>query len=287
MKFIFSLLTMIVLIFILSALPDSFQNDNGDISFTPKTGWESIKVYFSGVPSGDSFHYLEGKDRIRSYFDDIGKFFAMSYLYLLFSSIFIIVISLIVAVWQAGSKKEWMKDIIGFFGFLPDFIFILFLQMGVVFLYKATGVSIAKVASRSFAEPAILLPILTLTIIPSMYLTRTLTERTYDVLTEDYILVAKSKGIKRSGIFTQHVIRNVIPYLKADLHKMLAIVMGNLFIVEFLFNIRGVTSLVFSESIYQFNLTVNGLLTFVVLYFVLYWSIRVFVYGVERMFAYG
>src|SRR5699024_4298301 len=78
------------------------------------------------------------------------------------------------------------KDIIGFFGFLPDFIFILFLQMGVVFLYKATGVSIAKVASRSFAEPAILLPILTLTIIPSMYLTRTLTERTYDVLTEDY-----------------------------------------------------------------------------------------------------
>src|SRR5699024_6070571 len=187
---------MIVLIFILSALPDTFQNDNGYTSFTPKTGWESIKVYFSGVPNGDSFHYLEGKDRIRGYFDDIGKCFAMSYLYLFVSSIFILIIGLIVAVCKPGSKKEWMKDILRFFAFLPDFIFILFLQMGVVFLYKATGVSIAKVASRSFAEPAILLPILTLTIIPSMYLTRTLTDRTYDILTEDYILVAKSKGIK-------------------------------------------------------------------------------------------
>src|SRR5699024_12321256 len=99
---------------------------------------------------------------------------------------------------------------------------------------------------------------LTLTIIPSMYLTRTLTERTYDVLTEDYILMAKSKGIKRRGIFTQHVIRNVIPYLKADLHKMHGIGMGNLFLVEFLFNIRGLTLLVYRVPIFQFYLSVNG-----------------------------
>lgn len=287
MKSIFSLLSLIVLIFVLSALPDTFYNDNGTISFIPKTGLESIKGYFTGISSGDAFHYVQGKNRTRSYFDDIGKFFATSYLYLFISSIIIITISLITAAWYARANKEWMKDIIGFLGFLPDFILILFLQMAVVFLHKSTGANIAKVASNSFAEPAILLPLITLTLIPSVYLIRTLAEHTYDVLTEDYILMAKSKGINKITILLQHVIRNVIPFLKADLHKMIAIMMGNLFIVEYLFNIFGVTRLIFGETTYQFNLTVNGLLTFVILYFVLYWSIRTFVYGLERVFAYG
>src|SRR5699024_11970577 len=114
-----------------------------------------------------------------------------------------------------------------------------------------------------------------------------LSERTYHVLMEDYVLMAKSKGLKKSTIIAQHVIRNVLPYLKADLHGVLAIMMGNLFIVEYLFNIHGVTKFIFSDAVYQFNLTFNGLLTLVFLYFFLYWSIRTFVYGLERIFAHG
>lgn len=287
MKSIYVLLSVIILILILSSLPDSLHNNNGHISFTPATGWNSIKVYITGIANGESFHYIQGKNRTRSYFDDIGKFFTTSYLYLFFSAILIITISLIVSIWQSRSNKEWAKDIIGFLGFLPDFILILILQLCVVFLYKTTGTKIAMVASKNFAEPAILLPLITLTIIPSIYLIRTLSERTYDVLTEEYILMAKSKGLKKNTIMLQHVIRNVLPFLKADLHGMIAIMMGNLFIVEYMFNIHGVTKLIFSDVAYQFNLTVNGLLTLVFLYFLFYWSIRAFVYGLERIFAYG
>ena len=286
LKSISAFLSVIILILILSALPDTLHDSDGHISFTPETGWHSIQDYITGIENGESFQYIQGKNRTRGYFEDIGKFFATSYVYLFFSAILIISISLIVSIWQARSNKEWVKDIIGFFGFLPDFILILLLQMCVVLLYKSTGTKIAMVASRSFAEPAVLLPLITLTVIPSIYLIRTLTERSYHVLTEDYILMAKSKGIKKITIIFQHVIRNVLPYLKADLHGMLAIMMGNLFIVEYLFNIHGVTKLIFSDTVYQFNLTVNGLLTLVFLYLLLYWSIRIFVFGLERIFAY-
>ncbi|SFB06640.1 peptide/nickel transport system permease protein [Lentibacillus halodurans] len=287
MRAFFSLLSVFIIILMLAALPDTMHDENGKFSFEPEAGWTSFKDYVGGLANGESFHYQQGTDRNPSFFDDMGRYFTISFLYLFVSSVIAITISLIVASWQAQSDKEWIKDIIGFFGVLPDFILILFLQMGAVFIFQSTGVHVARVASSSIDNPAILLPIMTLLTIPAIYLIRTLSERTYEVLTEDYILMAKSKGINKLTIFFQHVIRNVLPYLKADLHKMMAIMMGNLFIVEYLFNIPGVTRLVFNDSAYQFNLTVNGLLTFVVLYLMLYWSIRGFVYGLERVFAYG
>jgi len=287
LKSIYALIGVMVIIFILSSLPDALHDKNGRISFTPSSSWDSMTTYIAGIANGESFQYIQGKNRVRNFIEDIGKFFITSFLYLFISAICIVLISLMMSIWQALSKREWVKDIVGFCGFMPDFVLILFLQMGVVFLYKTTGTSVAMVASKSFAEPAIFLPLVTLTIIPAIYLIRTLSEKTYDVLTEEYILTAKSKGLKKMTIILQHVIRNVLPYLKADLHGMMAIMMGNLFIVEYLFNIPGVTKLIFSEADYQFNLTVNGLLTLVLIYILLYWGIRAFVYGLERIFAYG
>src|SRR5690606_33041650 len=155
--------------------------------------------------------------------------------------------------------KEWMKDTIGFLGTIPDFILVIFLQLGVVSIYQSTGFRLARVASRSADENAYLLPLITLTLIPAIYLIRTLSERTYDVLSEDYILTAKAKGLKKRVIYINHVIRNVLPFLKADLHKVLAIMMSNLFIVEYLFNIRGITAMLFGGTMYQYNLIVNTL----------------------------
>lgn len=285
MRIYLSVTGLVLLIFLIAAIPLALTTSTGHISLQFSMVWELIKEYFWGLFTGDAFLYREGLDRNPSFFRDAPRNFTISFLYLLSSALIAVGIGLIIAAWHSKSRREWMKDIIGFLGMVPDFILVLFLQIGTVFFYQTTGHRLARIATRGIDEHAILLPLITLTIVPAIYLIRSLGERTYDVLAEDYILTAKAKGLRKVYIFIQHVTRNVLPYLKADLHKVIAIMMSNLFIVEYLFNISGLTSLLFGD-IYQFNLTVNTLLTLVILYVLLYWGVRLFIAGLERIFAY-
>ncbi|WP_099158217.1 ABC transporter permease subunit [Virgibacillus ndiopensis] len=285
MKFLLSILGVFVLIFALVAFPLAIEIMGGELSIDFSVMLDLTKAYLGGIFTGESFHYKEGVDRNPNFFATIPDYLLTSFLYLAVAIILAIVISLLISAWFSRSRKEWMKDIIGFFGMVPDFIMVLFLQLGAVFFYQTTGLRLARIATRGVDEHAILLPLITLTIVPTIYLIRSLSERTYDVLTDDYILTAKAKGLRKIYIFVQHVIRNVLPYLKADLHKVIAILMSNLFIVEYLFNISGLAGFLFNTGEYQFNLTTNILITLVVLYIVLYWFIRLFIACLERIFA--
>ncbi|MGY0691682.1 ABC transporter permease subunit [Virgibacillus sp. FSP13] len=285
MRILLSILGTILLILVLVAFPLSIDIYGRDlINYSAMFG--SIKEYITGFATGESLHIMEGKDRNPFFPEIIPSYFLTSFSYLFASIILAIIFGLLIASWHSRSKKEWMKDIVGFFGMVPDFIMVLFLQIGTVFFYQTTGHRLARIATRGIDEHAILLPMITLTIVPTIYLIRSLSERTYDVLTEDYILTAKAKGLRKIYIFIQHVVRNVLPYLKADLHKVIAILMSNLFIVEYLFNISGLAGLLFNSGTYQYNLTANTLLTLVVLYITLYWCIRLFIFLLERTFAY-
>lgn len=285
MRISLSITGLFAALFFIAGLPMALTVVAGDLSIEFSTIWDSIGQYFLGLFTGESFYFKEGLDRYHNFFIFVQRYVITSFLYLLTSALITVSFSLIIAGWQSRSKREWMKDIIGFLGTIPDFVLVLFLQMGVVFFYQTTGMHLARVATRGIGEHAILLPLITLSLIPSIYLIRSLSERTYDVLTEDYILTSKAKGLRKIYIFIQHVVRNVLPFLKADLHKVFAILMSNLFIVEYLFNISGLSALLFNSISYQFDFTVNILLVLVLLYIVLYGSARLFIVGLERVFA--
>ncbi|MEN2767594.1 ABC transporter permease subunit [Ornithinibacillus xuwenensis] len=285
MRITISLVGVVIFIFFLAAIPFSLTISNGDLALSIQSIYDLIQQYIGGLFNGESFTYQEGKDRILNIFTDLPSYFFTSFTYLLIAGFLSVCIGMLVSAWHSKSKKEWLKDIIGFFGTIPDFIFVLFLQLSVVFVYQTTGLKIAKIASRSTDENALLLPLITLTIVPTIYLIRTLSEKTYDVLTEDYILTAKAKGLRKGYVFIHHVVRNVLPFLKADIHKVLAIMMSNLFIVEYLFNIRGITANLFDGTLYQYNLVVNTLFSLLLLYLLLYWCIRLLIFILERVFA--
>lgn len=106
-------------------------------------------------------------------------------------------------------------------------------------------------------------------------------------LTEDYISFAKARGLGKTYIIFFHAVPNVLPYLKADLHKFMGILFGNLFIFEYLYNLNGVTLFVFSNAFvsgnYQYDLVVNGIFTLFVLYAIVYALLRFVIYGWEKV----
>jgi ABC-type dipeptide/oligopeptide/nickel transport system permease component len=61
-----------------------------------------------------------------------------------------------------------------------------------------------------------------------------------DVLHQDYILTAKSKGLSRKSIILKHVLRNSLLPLVTSFGPMLAGVLTGNFVIEKIYNIPGI-----------------------------------------------
>lgn len=284
MALLFRNLMGLVLMLILAALPLGLLKKDDKVKIEISTLFETIKKFIGGLISGESWYYAQG-DRIRFIINDLVSYFISSYLYLTVSAIIVILISVLLGIFLWKKSNKWINASLGFIGMVPDFLLVLMLQIAVVYINKSVGIKTFKVASSSISDPAIFLPILTLIIIPLFYLIRSLSETTSEISGEDYILMAKSKGLSKRYIYLFHVTTNVIPYLKADLHKVISIMIGNLFIIEYLYNTRGLTSILFLYQIkfgYQYNLVVICLLSLFVLYLTCYYSLKFLIVAAER-----
>ncbi|KQL19758.1 peptide ABC transporter permease [Cytobacillus solani] len=289
LKFFVIQAASIILLFFLAALPLYLYNMDGRLIFQPLEIPNEIANFIIGLFTGESYFYMQG-DRRRFLLSDLSSFFLSSYFYLSISLLIVIILSFILGIWFWKKSEKWVYSALGFIGIIPDFILVLLLQLLITYIYKKTGVKVLKVASLSMDDPAIFLPIFTLSILPLFYLIRTLNDKTYEVLTEDYILTAKAKGLTKRYIYLNHVISNVLPFLKADLYKIVGISLSNLFIIEYLYNTRGLTEILFeypNNFGYQYNLVVITLLSFFVLYIVTLLTIILFIFLVERIFING
>ncbi|MFT4415552.1 ABC transporter permease subunit [Fredinandcohnia humi] len=272
----------IVFLFILASLPLTITAVNGRV----KLNWEGIiknvQSFIEGLVNGSSLYYLEG-ERLLFFPKEVLKHFATSYFYGIASSILVLILALIFGILLWKSEKGF-QTIIGFIAIIPDFVLIFLLQMLVIFIYDITGMKVARVASPTMEEPAVALPLIVLFILPFVYLVRSLSEKTFDILTEDYIRTAISKGFKRRYIYLYHVTPNILPYLKADLHKVASIMISNLFIVEYLFNINGLTSMLFPMvNEYQYNLIILCFASMFILYLFIFFSLKLVIITLERI----
>jgi peptide/nickel transport system permease protein len=93
-----------------------------------------------------------------------------------------------------------------------------------------------------------LLPILTLTLISVALFSRYMRSSSIDVLAQDYIKVARAKGLPERLVLMRHMVRNAsLPMVTLIGLSLPGLLAGNLF-TEFLFNFQGL-GLLFFESL--------------------------------------
>ncbi|MCE4049453.1 MULTISPECIES: ABC transporter permease subunit [Bacillaceae] len=288
-KATFAQLLSLIFLLVLAAFPlVLFSGNSGEIVFNVSGVFAIIKVFFIGLFSGDSYYFTQG-DRSVFIFTVIGDSFADSFYYLIIAGISVLALTFLLGIWFWKVNERFFGKVISLLGILPDFILILLLQLFVTIVYKNFGIKLAKVASFDSNDTAVLLPIITLIIIPLLYAVKALNEKTKDVLTQDYILTAIAKGVKKKDIYLYHVTANVTPYLKADLHKILAIMISNLFIVEYIFNLNGITALFFQTQAYfgyQYNLVIFCLVALFLLYGAVFFLLYMLIIFMERILKY-
>ncbi|MFI6511753.1 ABC transporter permease [Streptosporangium sp. NPDC050855] len=145
--------------------------------------------------------------------------------------------------------------------------FVLQLLLGVKL--KQAGIDLFPVAGVSEGWRSYLLPGFVLAGTSIAYLTRLTRGSLVEILRADYIRTAVAKGLPRRRVVGRHALRNalipLVTYLGADLGQL----MGGAVITETIFNLPGIGQQLFSSVYLREQPVVVGIVTMLVLIYIL------------------
>lgn len=257
-----------------------------EIVFAPEEIVVHSVFLIQQIASGSLGTYYLGENE-RSIAEDIVPF-AMNTFKLLFSSVSIAVVaSLVFGLFlQRFRMVRQLQKVLNLVATIPDFILIFMSILAAVGFYKLTNIRIITLSPTSDSAND-WFPMTLLAIGPTIFLMKVISLKYVQIGGEDYIKTALAKGMGIWHVLTHHVYKNIKPFLVADLKKTIAITVANLFIVEYLLNVVGLTRFIFSkDGGYQFNAAVMGLLGIILLSILVYVLIRAVLYLFERVAVY-
>lgn len=269
----------------MTSLPSMFivSNNHGEayLQFHPEVMIMNIPVFFTSFQDG-TFGTYSINGISHSVLNDIQSFSINSGI-LLFSSILVaLLFSLSFGVFLSSLKiTKLFRWIINIFSLVPDFIIIILSIALAVEFYKWTDIRVITLSP--FSDSVNLwFPIAILSLMPTFYLFKMISARYIEITGLDYIRTAVGKGLNRHYINSRHILKNLIPYIFADLKKAISFTIGNLFIIEYLFNIKGLTIFIFDD--YQFQKVFLSLLILLTIATLCYLFIKLLFYFIERVF---
>ncbi|WP_230199182.1 ABC transporter permease subunit [Risungbinella massiliensis] len=214
-----------------------------------------------------------------SFFTEIEQAFWVSLIYIVIAGFIALLVGMILGflTYRKLSSGIWLE----WFSTIPDFILIILLQALVIWIFKNTNILLATVININ-DDPAYLLPIVTLSYVPLIFITRNVRIYVQTEMSKDYVLFAKAKGLTRMRIYTHQVLPNISARVQADLFTISSILVGSLFIIEILFNIYGATSFLIKFS-WNYAATVNGLFVLTLIFLLLYALNSLFLYLLTRL----
>ncbi|WP_232695677.1 ABC transporter permease subunit [Brevibacillus daliensis] len=278
-------LFIIPLIFLVAGLPTLVRiTEEQFVIFSPSSFVVDVSMFISDLLDGSlGTYYLNHQEREIT--DDLWPFAWQSFIVLISSMLFAIVTSLIAGIFlQRWKIANAIKRLLDMISIVPDFVIILMVTLLSVFMYKSTGLQLITLSPLKTDLSKYWFPIFTLSVGPTLYLIRLVDIKYRQIGAEDYVRTAVAKGMGSFHVQLHHLYKNIKPYFMADIKKALSIAVANLFIVEYLLNISGVTRLIFGH--YQFGLTVIGFATLILMIGIVYSIIAGILYLFERGFIY-
>ena len=183
-----------------------------------------------------------------------------------FISLFIsIPLGLMFGIIAALKRNTWIDTVISVFVILfisvPSFVFASLLQYFVAgklawlpLIYDSTGTPKAQFVS-------LVLPVLALAFSPIATVTRYLRGELIETLSSEYMLLARTKGLKKAQAVMRHAFRNSMVPLANIIIPMFTNIMGGSMVVESIFAVPGIGGiLVDSITVSDYSLAIGALL---------------------------
>ena len=283
------LLTFILLFFLFTGLPLFFAVSEEGIRFTPGGVFSELAGFFRQLAAGQFDTFMVG--RISYSLSEV------------FSECFVNSAVLALAAGSAGLIAGLTAGMLfslynlrggvlvsAFLSFIPDFLLAILFQFIVIKIIRVfPGFPVTTVG---YGEPVYVLPILVSCLCTGSYLAGSVYSRLRLEISQEYILYARARGISRGRLYSRHLLPALVVHLRSDLRKYVSLILANMFILERIFNIRGLSRLIFSfaylitgnfstsrimqaKIVPQLNVAAAGFAGVMVLFFLVYY----FLYG--------
>ncbi|WP_354959351.1 ABC transporter permease subunit [Bacillus sp. CECT 9360] len=126
---------------------------------------------------------------------------------------------------------------------IPDIFTITLLPILIILIYKNSGVLLFKVVSLG-DNRTIALPVFCLSIPSSFYFIRIFLHVIFLEYQKPYVELARSVGTTNIKLLNFHIIRNILDELFINSKTIIWTMLSSLFVIEYLFNILGITYLI-------------------------------------------
>lgn len=282
-KRILQVFIVFVLILFLAALPAAITvNETGDaISFQPSVVPKAYGHFMKEIFSGSLGTYQTGRET-REISGEIGSSFMTSLQIVVVGVMVGIILSIIFGIFVSRFRfTRVVNMMMNLLAVIPDFILIVLSLIIAVKIYKNSGIRVISLIPNGGALN-IWFPMILVSLAPTLYLFKLVAVKYYQISGEDYIRTAVAKGMRINYINFQHVYKNVEPFILAELTKVISLAIGNLFIIEYLLNVSGITKFIFQTTEIQpiaIGL-ISMMLISVITYFFVRFSLNLFKRGV-------
>ena len=242
-KLILQLSLTIISIILISGLPDLIMNK--DVSLYR----DKITAVFTAVIKLNEMTYFnQGKERL--FMGDIWEPYLYS-LTILFGALIIAFCIAQLLTWCTLMLplfiRRVVKNLLTFLESLPDLLVFALVQMGIVFIYKKTGILISNVASLGADDRIYFVPIACLMILPLVYFYKIMILLAEEELQKQYVETSLAKGLRRIYVLIVHVTRNTSEGIFHFSKSVLWFMISNLLLVEIIFNIHGLTHYMYHD----------------------------------------
>lgn len=128
---------------------------------------------------------------------------------------------------------------------LPDVLIILCFQLAVINLRKE-GLPVPNISGYKGLS-SIILPSISLSIIPMFYMARITFAAAIEAYGERFVLTSRAKGCSEKRVHWVHVWRRIRKQVIGSSYTMIPVIISNLLIVEYLFTYPGLTYSLFKS----------------------------------------
>ena len=235
---------MVIGIVMIGATPALFQK----IELHPVNYAKEIILLFKGLLTPFSLTY--GDKVERHIFPYIFTPFFHSLVIVVGGFILSISLCILMAVVISFLKKRMIERIMLVLSLLetiPDIVYIISVQIVVIYICNLLHINTFQFAALG-ENQIYLLPIVILSIVPSIYLLRIELQKIAQESREDYVEFAKGKGLNKTTILVVHILRNTLSTLYINSKHILWLMLSSLFIVEYFFNVNGIMMFIYNHT---------------------------------------
>ena len=171
----------------------------------------------------------------------------------------IFTLALLLGILCAWKEDTWLDRIIckvgTITGCIPEFwlslLLILVFSMQLKWLPSSGAYSVGKQADFSDRVCHLILPMTVVVLSHLWYYAYMIRNKILDEVREEYVLLARAKGLKRKTVLFRHCLRNTIPSYLGIMAISVPHVLGGTYIVETVFSYPGIGTLAYESARYK------------------------------------